>query len=375
MGDREELAALRRMAELEAKASGGSAAPSARAPEDYRYDIGIPVKRNTSAQEMLDSRLAPFSSFGKLFDVAAYEAGGAATDLAAKVLPPETAAKVGLAANVGLQAVPMFLGGNIGAKAAPVFEQGARSLMQSAVKPSLDALTSGRSARAIDTMLKEGVNVSMGGVGKLRAQINSLNDEIAAAIANSPATVDRNRVASELFNTVKKFEKQVTPGSDVKAIESAWQEFLTHPLLRGNNIPVPLAQELKQGTYRILDKKYGEMGSAATEAQKTLARGLKEGIAEAVPEVAQLNAKESALLNALQVMERRALMEGNKNPVGIGWLAKNPGAMAGFLADKSAIFKSIIARMVNAGATTIPQTGGQLVGGAIGATSGNSPAQ
>src|SRR5206468_3026519 len=110
-----------------------------------------------------------------------------------------------------------------------------------------------------------------------------------------------------------------------------------------------LAQELKQGTYRILASKYGEQGSAATEAQKALARGLKEGISEKVPAVAGLNAEESKLINALEVAERRALMDGNKNFGGLAWLAHSPATWAAFMADKSALFKSLVARMMHSG--------------------------
>ena len=112
----------------------------------------------------------------------------------------------------------------------------------------------------------------------------------------------------------------------------------------------------------MLAGKYGEQGSAATEAQKTLARGLKEGIAEAVPGVAGLNAKESALINALQLAERRAAVEGNKNLGGLAWLSHSPATWAAFMADKSGAFKSIVARMMHSGAKTIPQTAGQLGG-------------
>jgi hypothetical protein len=86
------------------------------------------------------------------------------------------------------------------------------------------------------------------------------------------------------------------------------------------------------------------MGNADLEAQKGLARGLKEEIAQAVPSVAPLNAKQAELINALQVAERRALMQGNNNVGGLAWIAHDPIAAAGFMADKSAWIKSLVAR-------------------------------
>jgi len=128
---------------------------------------------------------------------------------------------------------------------------------------------------------------------------------------------------------------------------AAQKQLAEHVASGGSGIPVQLAQELKKGTYQVLKGKYGEVGSAATEAQKALARGLKEGIADAVPQVAGLNARESALLKTLGVAERRALMDANKNPFGLSLLAGNPGAWAAFIADRSAAFKGLAARMAN----------------------------
>ena len=298
--------------------------------------------------------------FSEALERGAYKAGGAVTDLTGSPA-------LGFAANVGIQAVPTVLGGEAAKLTSPALRKGAEVLMQSALKPSAKALKQGTATQAISTLLEEGINVTKGGVAKLRGMISQLNDDIAEAIKNSPGTVNKAKAGSELHDLVKKFEKQVNPGADIKAIENAWTEFLGHPLLQGvKEIPVKLAQEMKQATYKELAKKYGEMGSAATEAQKTLARGLKEGIAEAVPEVAGLNAKESALIKALQLAEHRAMMDGNKNVGGLAWLAGNPGAFAAFMADKSALFKSVVARMLNAGKEQIPATAGRV--GAAAAT-------
>lgn len=149
--------------------------------------------------------------------------------------------------------------------------------------------------------------------------------------------------------------------------EKEFLEFQLEALRRygPDGIPVELAQEMKQGTYRVLKGKYGEVGSASTEAQKALARGLKDEIARVVPEVSQLNAKESALLNALAQVEHRAAVAGNKNPAGLAWLSNNPGAWASFMADRSELFKSIVARLIYAGREQVPATAARFtVGGA-----------
>jgi hypothetical protein len=295
------------------------------------------------------------------FEQGAYEIGGKVTDLASKVLPPEGAAALGMVANVGIQSVPMLLGGTQAKAAAPVIRNAAEGTMQSALKPTLSNLQNGNAARAISTLLDEGLNATKGGAEKLKVLIADLNKQVVEAIKASPATVNKNKAASELIGTIKRFEKQVDSKADIAAIENVWANFLSHPLLAGKSeIPVQLAQELKQGTYQTLAKKYGQLGSAEVEAQKAIARGLKEGISEAVPGVAQLNARESALINALQQTERRALMDGNKNLTGLALLANHPATFAAFMADKSAAFKSIVARMLNAGKEQIPATGARL---------------
>ena len=132
-----------------------------------------------------------------------------------------------------------------------------------------------------------------------------------------------------------------------KAEELAAQRALDKWQATSGNIPVQLAQKLKQGTYKTLKGKYGEVGSASTEAQKGLARGLKENIAEVVPGIGALNAEESRLFKTLGVAERRSLMDMNKNPLGLAALAGNPTGFAAFMADRSAAFKALVARMMN----------------------------
>jgi len=299
------------------------------------------------------------------------EAAGAAYEIGGKITDITKSPTAGYVANVIAETIPSLVGGQMGSKAAPLLEKGATALMQSALKPTLEQLRTGKAAKAIQTLLDEGINVSKGGIAKLKAKIAELNEQIAEAIKSSPATVDKAKVAGALQGTLDRFSKQVNPKSDLATIENAWTEFLTHPLLTGKqDIPVKLAQEMKQATYRELDKKYGELGSAAVESQKGLARGLKEGIAEAVPEIAGLNKKESELINALNVVERRALLEANKNPGGLAWLANNPKTWALYMADKSALFKSLAARLLKSQSASIPRTAGQVVGASVGAFEG-----
>lgn len=271
---------------------------------------------------------------------------GAATGAAtAGMVNPDDAA-TGAVFGAALPVVVRVMG-SAGEKLATKSKDAAKSLMQSAVKPTLQQLKSGEADTAVNTLLEYGLSPNKKGVEKLKILIDEKNQAIADLIANSKATVGKENVLARLSDTRKMFGNQVSPTADMAAIQGVADDFMTHPLLPGSSIPVQRAQELKQGTYRVLAKKYGQMGGAETEAQKGIARGLKEEIAAAVPEVGPLNAEESKLLATLNVTERRALMELNKNPMGLAALALDPRSWAAFMADRSATFKALAARQVN----------------------------
>jgi hypothetical protein len=229
-------------------------------------------------------------------------------------------------------------------------EGGARKLMQSAIKPTIKQLQTGQAETAVQTLLDNGINPTRGGVEKLRQMIDATDNKITSAIAGSNATIDKANTLGPLLQTRSQFGAQVSPGADLNAIDNTVSDYLNHPTYPGMTLPVQAAQDMKRGTYSVLAKKYGQMGGAETEAQKSLARGLKDEIAAAVPGISDLNAQQSKLLDTLSVTERRALMEVNKNPMGLAALAHNPASWAMFMADKSALFKSLAARALNSAA-------------------------
>lgn len=268
-------------------------------------------------------------------------AGGAGT--AALINPDET--MTGAAIGAALPVIPA-LGQKLTSKA--------RDWMFSAVKPTTADVESGAAKQAIETMLEEGVNPTMErtifgkGLDTLSKKVSEKNKQIADLVRSSGKTISKAEVASKLDELRPSLLTQVNPVQDIRALEEARAGFTTHPLLQAEEISVPLAQEMKQGTYRALgDKAWQEVGSASRESQKALARGLKEGIAKAIPEVGKLNAEESKLLNALDVSEARAIQELRNNPTGLATLASNPQAALAFMADRSSAFKALAARMMN----------------------------
>jgi hypothetical protein len=236
------------------------------------------------------------------------------------------------------------------ARVPAISENSARSLMQSAMKPSIRSLQNGDASRAITTALDDGINVTQGGADKLQRGISDQNRLVEKLIGESKATVDPSLAVDAMRGTYRRFSNQATPQGDLKALDTVLKEFQSNPALQGpSTIPVQLAQELKRGTQRAVSDRYGEESTAAVEGQKAIARGLRQEISNAVPEVAPANAREASLINAHELIQRRAHIQGNRNPLGLTTLAHSPVATAIGLADRSELVKSLLARALHSG--------------------------
>jgi hypothetical protein len=322
--------------------------------------------------------------WGTGFPQFAYDLGGRVTDLAAGNVPPAVAGGLGFATNVLTQAIPSFLSSvsKVDVPKQSLMNWGKASLpkwlMQTAVKPSTDDLLSGNANQAVGTMLDEGIVPSMSGWGQhgmndVARMTSKLDDQVGQRIAASTAQVPVGSVASRLDDTLTTAQMQVNPKTDMAAVENAWTEFLTSPHIAGKKeIPVQLAHELKKGTYKSLGgKSYGEVGSTSVEAQKALARGLREETMKAVPEIEPLLARQASLMNVRDVAGTRALLEANKNPMGLAALrVDHPLSSVSFLADRWAWLKALAAIGMHQGA--YPQTIAPL--GIAGAMGANQPA-
>jgi hypothetical protein len=321
MSDREELEALRRLAELEARAGA------------------TPKPRLESNRER--NRELMKGGWGTGFGPAVHELGGKVTDLTGSPV-------AGAATNFLANAVPAFLtsGRSADAPVSRVTEGAAKWLMQSAVKPGQAHRRSGDADKAMKTLLEENIYPTKSGLEKAEKIIGNLNDTVEQAVSASPAAVNVSAVTSRLNEPMKKLGMQVNPQADVNAVEDVWTKFLSNPHIAGRtDIPVQLAHDLKKGTYASLGSKaYGEVGTASTEAQKSLARGLREEVATAVPSIVEPLKREASLMNAREVAMNRALLEANKNPFGLAALRMDDPASVGMtLADRWAALKAFLA--------------------------------
>ena len=193
---------------------------------------------------------------------------------------------------------------------------------ESALKPST-TLSPGERAAAVQTGLQNAIPVSKAGVEKLGDLIDDLNQKVKDEIAADPnRPIDPNAVATRADIAKQKFANQVNATGDLNAIEASRQQFLAEQGATPTSPAPPMgaakAQAMKQGTYRVLAGKYGEQGSASVEAQKALARGLKEEISNQFPELNNLNAAESKLLDLQPLLERAVNRISNHQLIGIG---------------------------------------------------------
>lgn len=305
---------------------------------------------------------------GEFMDRLAYDAGGKVTDLTGSP-------KLGFAANVATQAVPTMIGGLVGSKAKPAVEGAGRFFMQSALKPGKAARQSGKAGRAVDTMLKEGMNVSKGGVEKMQTMVDDLNNVVDDIVKNSSTTVDRDKVVNYLQDVVKKFENRPDAIEAQKAVEKAWEQFVTHPMVSGSKqIPMQTAQQLKRGYQASVgDKGYGDLKTAATESEKAIARGLRTEMAAGEPGIVSPLSREAELINAKKLAAERVLADANKNPIGLGALISQPWMLPIWMWDRSPLLKSLTARGLYSAAGPIGTGAGAAAGGIYGAQQGQPP--
>jgi hypothetical protein len=282
-------------------------------------------------------------------------------------LSPAAANVGGAIADAGTSLIPMGAGGAAGAQVgAPIMEAGAKRVMQSALKPTSKSLANGQAAKAIDTMLQEGVNATAGGAMKLRQSITKLKGEVADLIMKSPATVDKNVAYRELAKTLDDVSKKGSGYTvDRAAVLKAWDEFKAHPLLQGvgDQVPIQAADTVKRASQKAADSAYSSITppGAADEAQKAIARGLRVGMEAAEPAVAPINAKLSEYINALRQIEPRAAMQANSELLGLAPIAGSAEGAMIMMAQRNPWMKSAVARVLYQSRRAAPGAAGAAI--------------
>jgi len=313
-------------------------------------------------------------------------------DKASSGKPGDLPQAMGGALSLGLQlAGPGALARSVGT--APAAAAAAESadhspiaarLYHEALKPN--ANTPAAEVRSmVQTGLEHKIPVSEAGAAKLNALLADLNQKIEGKVAPAAergVKVNPYSVVDRLGDVEDRVRYQVNPEEDIRSVNKTGQEFLRsqgatpeqpavapkptgildaqgRPMMdagkpvrpggRAQPIPADEAQAIKIGTYRKLAGKYGEMApDAKIEAQKALARGIKEELSAQIPELADLNAKEGSLFDLKGPLESAVNKAANRQGRSMGLPAAVTGVAVGEMAGApagaaAAVLKQILA--------------------------------
>lgn len=211
----------------------------------------------------------------------------------------------------------------------------AEKLYQSALKPTAAILK--KSPDVVKTGIKEGIKVSDSGLSKVTGIIDDIGDDVAKVIDQGIAegkVVQKNQLIPYL-DELKDYVGNSLGGKQlVKEVDEMAKKIIQD---LPDNIPVQEAQKIKQNTYRLVNKYYGAMAPIEQEVKKQLARGLKEEIVKAVPEIAELNARDAKLIPLEESLKKAIARMGNREAISAFDFVT---AMGGAMIDPSAPIKA-----------------------------------
>ena len=230
---------------------------------------------------------------------------------------------------------------------------GAQKLMVNALKPTPTQVISGDADVAAQQMLKRGINPNTAGVVEINKIINDLHNQVESSIAGSTANTSKQAVIDSLERVKNDFMYKPNLEVNQARIAKAGEEFGSNPVIPDDAIPVQVAQKLKRGYQKAVADDYGQESTAGMEANKAIAAKLRQGIEEAHPEVAPLNAEQKQLIDTLGVLERKAAMNRTADPVPTAGMLRGMPAWAAMAADKSSMFKSRVAQALDSTGNTL----------------------
>ena len=188
----------------------------------------------------------------------------------------------------------------------------ASSVKMSTVLPAKERAT------RITTGLNEAILPTEKGLHKLWGRINETNKAIADNIvdaAKKGEMINADNIVKKLDDLRGFYKNTLNPQPFLNEIDDIEKTFRS---AHGTKIPIDKAQKIKQNTYILLKKHYGELKGLNVEAQKTLARGIKEEIARLHPEINALNQTDSALISLEESIERATARIRNRDLIGLG---------------------------------------------------------
>jgi hypothetical protein len=221
-----------------------------------------------------------------------------------------------------------------GAMTSPFLEKAAEHLYGAALKPSgtkrvlktvgSEPIITGQTGKTmskaegalekVKTGIKEDVPLNWAGLQKIHDVIDGINEDIDGYIKGADKQghfVPANQVVQRLDDLKQQAAKNLLPKNFMDEIDAAKQEFLD---AHGQILGMEQAQELKKAGGKTVRNKYGDLSSNQMEIQKTLVRGLKEEIANRIPEITGLNARESRLIALSDDMDKFLVNQVKRPP-------------------------------------------------------------
>lgn len=205
-----------------------------------------------------------------------------------------------------------------------------------ALKPSTE-LSQNQRKRILRTAVDEKLPISQTGTDILQERIDVLNNRVNKLIDTA---VDENVKipSSVVFKYFDDLENQVggfkiEAASDIKAVRDIKSKFIKWQKKIGKDqfVTPKELQDFKIDVNRKVDWKTSNLKSTSDVeelAYKNLGRAAKEGIAENIPDIANINSELSRLLELQPYLIRGANRAGSRDIIGIGGGVKTAGGRA-----------------------------------------------
>jgi hypothetical protein len=193
-----------------------------------------------------------------------------------------------------------------------VLNKTSSSMMEKSLKVPPSSVIGGvkvNREKAIETALDNGIPITKGGLKRVQGLIDDLGEQMDAVVAENPNAIIKTDSVLEPVKTLKDWASKTVNGeANAKKIDRVIKSFKEQ---YGDEITVAQAQEIKRNTNAFLKKSYGELKPVTEEATKQIVRGLKDRIAEEIPEIAGVNLKYGEMKNLERVLERAVNRTGN----------------------------------------------------------------
>jgi hypothetical protein len=180
-------------------------------------------------------------------------------------------------------------------------------LYQSAVKFS-PAMGKIKVDNMIETALMNQIMPTTGGLTRLKSKLNVLNKEISDKI-NIAEKQGKRIHMNEFFKDMDSLRNEAIYSSDVKKINKVVEDFIQKQAIEPRRLTMSPseAQTLKKKMYKELESTYSKIAAKpiSVETKRTIVRGIKESLEQIIPEIKQLNQKNSTLIELNKAIEKR----------------------------------------------------------------------